>query len=107
MHLAAKPGMPWIKNFPYLGPMGVVLFRCTTEEGCIRPWATRAPWHSRKVGVASKRRRRHNAGAMGGAARGQGQLSCSFACCGDRYELSNFSGIRKTWVRCGFGFEIL
>jgi hypothetical protein len=28
MHLAAKPGMPWIKNFPYLGPMGVVLLRC-------------------------------------------------------------------------------
>ncbi|WP_429650510.1 hypothetical protein, partial [Skermanella aerolata] len=30
MHLAAKPGMPGIKNFPYLGPMGVVLLRCTT-----------------------------------------------------------------------------
>jgi hypothetical protein len=35
MHLAAKPGMPWIKNFPYLGPMGVVLFRCTTPAGHI------------------------------------------------------------------------
>ena len=39
MHLAAKPGMPWIKNFPYLGPIGVVLLRCTIGKGCIRSWA--------------------------------------------------------------------
>src|SRR3954454_17117218 len=73
MHLAAKPGMPWIKNFPYLGPMGVVLLRCTIGKRCIRPWDTQAQWRSRKIGVASKRCRRHNAGAMGGTARGQGQ----------------------------------
>ena len=35
MHLAAKPGMPGIKNFPYLGPMGVVLLRCTTPADLI------------------------------------------------------------------------
>src|SRR3954469_12390945 len=44
-----------------------------TEEGCIRPWATRAPWRSRKIGVASKRHWWHKSGAMGGVARGQGQ----------------------------------
>ena len=44
------------------------------EEGCIRPWATRAPWRSRKIGVASKRHWRHKSGAMGGAARGQGHF---------------------------------
>src|SRR3954467_2310351 len=44
----------------------------TTEEGCIRPWATRAQWRSRKIGVASKRHWWHKSGAMGGVARGQG-----------------------------------
>jgi hypothetical protein len=73
MHLAAKPGMPWITNFPYLSPMDVVLLRCTIEKECIRPWATRAQWRSRKIGVASRRRRRHDAGAMGGPVRRQGQ----------------------------------
>src|SRR4051812_26507398 len=43
-----------------------------TGEGCIRPWTTRAPWRSRKIGVASKKHWRHKSGAMGGAARGQG-----------------------------------
>src|SRR3954469_21591716 len=46
-----------------------------TEEGCIRPWTTRAPWRSRKIGVASKKHWRHKSGAMGGAARGQGQTT--------------------------------
>src|SRR3954451_20083875 len=42
-------------------------------KGCIRPWATQAQWRSRKIGVASKRHWWHKSGAMGGAARGQGQ----------------------------------
>src|SRR4051812_46366646 len=43
MHLAAKPGMPRIKNFPYLGPMGVVLLRCTTHADHIRALTGKHP----------------------------------------------------------------
>jgi hypothetical protein len=43
MHLAAKPGMPWIKNFPYLGPMSVVLLRCTTPANPIRALTGKHP----------------------------------------------------------------
>src|SRR3954449_4903502 len=43
MHLAAKPGMPRIKNFPYLDPMGVVLLRCTTPADRIRALTGKHP----------------------------------------------------------------
>src|SRR5687767_1310158 len=43
MHLAAKPRMPWIKNFPYLGPMSVVLLRCTTPADPIRALTGKHP----------------------------------------------------------------
>ena len=38
-HRPAKPRMPGIKNFPFLGPVGVMLSSCTTSRA--RTWRWR------------------------------------------------------------------
>ena len=37
-HRPAKPRMPGIKNFPFLGPVGVMLSSCTMRRARTYPW---------------------------------------------------------------------
>jgi len=42
-HRPAKPRMPGIKNFPFLGPVGVMLSSCTIRSVRTRPWVKNTP----------------------------------------------------------------
>jgi len=52
-HRPAKPRMPGIKNFPFLGPVGVMLSSCTIKCARTWRWARMRPWDARSSGAVS------------------------------------------------------
>jgi len=52
-HRPAKPRMPGIKNFPFLGPVGVMLSSCTITRARTWRWARMRPWVGRSSGPVS------------------------------------------------------
>ncbi len=50
-HHAARPWMPGIKNFPFLGPVGVMLPSCTMRSGHTLLWVKTRLWVGRCSGL--------------------------------------------------------
>ena len=57
-HRPAKPRMPGIKNFPFLGPVGVMLSSCIMRCGPTFRLARTHPTHARSSGLETSLRSR-------------------------------------------------